>query len=79
MGMPSKGTIVTINFPFSDLSSTKKNGGGVFKNQDLTPSFPFFQESKPAHNTLGFGSETQTHSLHNTQDGFQRWVSSKFS
>lgn len=24
MGMPSKGTIVTINFPFSDLSSTKR-------------------------------------------------------
>ncbi|WP_257291230.1 type II toxin-antitoxin system PemK/MazF family toxin [Endozoicomonas sp. ONNA1] len=24
MGMPSAGTIVTINFPFSDLSSTKR-------------------------------------------------------
>ncbi|WP_257281345.1 type II toxin-antitoxin system PemK/MazF family toxin [Endozoicomonas sp. ISHI1] len=24
MGMPSAGTIVTINFPFSDLTSTKR-------------------------------------------------------
>ena len=32
MGVPSKGTIVTINFPFSDLSTTKRRPALVLAN-----------------------------------------------